>query len=399
VFRAAAHRFKYSSDQTPRMRHRGEPLRIGCQLTTTEDWKPQRESTRSVLAWLSGLLQADATLEAVVLAPRSRRDFLEDLAAKFHGRLRILPDPSQRLALMSTAAESAECSVWVTPSEHPAMQSSDLSFPTPQVILQVTPPTIDRNIDPTPRIFLSTTVRDSFVSATKDHITPTCVHTTAPPNSSHSSDIDRDIFKILKRPYLFISGVMINLENFKAVLNAFRILREEYGIIEWDFVIGNDNLDWSEELQLQIQHGRLEEHVHRLPPLDSATLREVYRKSVVVVFPSQDDVCGLSLHEALDCDVPVVCADITVYREWLGASLASAEPTNEFPQIFFQPDQPRSIARALFAIYERRESILSAQRKHIESILSRTWCDDAHQTIEWLREIVAHWEKSHFKRQ
>ena len=52
-----------------------------------------------------------------------------------------------------------------------------------------------------------------------------------------------------------------------------------------------------------------------LPFLDRATLAAVYRRSALVLLPSEREGFGLPVLEALACGTPVVASDIDALRE------------------------------------------------------------------------------------
>jgi glycosyltransferase involved in cell wall biosynthesis len=63
------------------------------------------------------------------------------------------------------------------------------------------------------------------------------------------------------------------------------------------------------------------DRVSVLPVLDDRTLAAVYRRSAVVVLPSEREGFGLPVIEALACGTPVVASDLSVLREVGGSSV------------------------------------------------------------------------------
>jgi glycosyltransferase involved in cell wall biosynthesis len=70
----------------------------------------------------------------------------------------------------------------------------------------------------------------------------------------------------------------------------------------------------------------LEPFIVVLPFLDRATLAAVYRRSALVLLPSEREGFGLPVLEALACGTPVVASDIDALREVGGAAVQYCPP-------------------------------------------------------------------------
>jgi glycosyltransferase involved in cell wall biosynthesis len=70
----------------------------------------------------------------------------------------------------------------------------------------------------------------------------------------------------------------------------------------------------------------LDDLVVVLPFLDRATLAAVYRRSALVLLPSEREGFGLPVLEALACGTPIVASDIDALREVGGAAAQYCEP-------------------------------------------------------------------------
>ena len=70
----------------------------------------------------------------------------------------------------------------------------------------------------------------------------------------------------------------------------------------------------------------LEDRIVVLPFLDRSTLAAVYRRSALVLLPSEREGFGLPALEALACGTPVVASDIAALREVGGDAIAYCPP-------------------------------------------------------------------------
>ena len=70
----------------------------------------------------------------------------------------------------------------------------------------------------------------------------------------------------------------------------------------------------------------LDDRIVVLPFLDRATLASVYRRSAVVLLPSEREGFGLPVLEALACGTPVVASDLPSLREVGGGAAAYCAP-------------------------------------------------------------------------
>lgn len=72
----------------------------------------------------------------------------------------------------------------------------------------------------------------------------------------------------------------------------------------------------------------VDEHVVVLPFVDSGTLAAIYRRSAVVLMPSEREGFGLPVVEALACGTAVVASDIAALRE-VGGAAAEYAPLDD----------------------------------------------------------------------
>lgn len=118
----------------------------------------------------------------------------------------------------------------------------------------------------------------------------------------------------------------------------------------------------------------IEDAIVVLPFLDRSTLAAVYRRSAVVLLPSEREGFGLPLLEALACGTPVVASDIEPLRE-VGGAAALYCP---------QDDVDAWVSAVTEVLAERRAAPLrwrARQRAGIDRAASFSWSRYAVQLI------------------
>jgi glycosyltransferase involved in cell wall biosynthesis len=96
-----------------------------------------------------------------------------------------------------------------------------------------------------------------------------------------------------------------------------------------------------------------------------AELPQVYREADAFVFASTCECCPVTLGEAMSSGLPILCSDRPVIREMACDS-----------GVYFEPEQPASIAAAIRRIVEDNELRAMSARRAFELSTCRTW--DSH---------------------
>lgn len=103
------------------------------------------------------------------------------------------------------------------------------------------------------------------------------------------------------------------------VLKAVRRVRHDVRLVR----VGGA---FTAEQRALVRELQLDDFIVSLPFLDRATLAAVYRRSAVVLLPSEREGFGLPVLEALACGTPVVASDIEALREVGGDAVRYCPP-------------------------------------------------------------------------
>jgi len=116
-----------------------------------------------------------------------------------------------------------------------------------------------------------------------------------------------------------------------------------------------------------------------LPFLDRSTLAAVYRRSALVLLPSEREGFGLPLLEALACGTPIIASDIEPLRE-VGADAVA----------YCDPEDVRAWTEAVLRILaEDRGRLLARRDAGIARAASFSWSRYAADVVALYARIAA----------
>jgi glycosyltransferase involved in cell wall biosynthesis len=117
-------------------------------------------------------------------------------------------------------------------------------------------------------------------------------------------------------------------KNFVRLIEAYAQLARKRPDVP-DLVIVGDDQDpeyHQKMIAARAATGELAQNIHLVGAVAYEQVREYYRNASLFVFPSYLETFGHPLLEAMGCDLPVVAADLPVFREIAGDAVLYADP-------------------------------------------------------------------------
>ena len=124
----------------------------------------------------------------------------------------------------------------------------------------------------------------------------------------------------LARPYFLMVGTIEPRKNHLLMLQVWqRLVREQGEAAPMLVLIGQQGWECEHVVRLLERATELREHVLQLRRCTDLALRRWLAHAQALLFPSFAEGFGLPVLEALELGVPVIAADLPVYREFAGA--------------------------------------------------------------------------------
>jgi glycosyltransferase involved in cell wall biosynthesis len=156
-------------------------------------------------------------------------------------------------------------------------------------------------------------VAKASVPLERTSVVPNGPHPSCTPTAEPAADLDAA--RLLGPRSVFTDilhvGSTIARKRIDVLLRVFRALRANNGSLRLVRVGG----PFTASQQTLVRELGLGDSIVVLPMLDRATLAAVYRRSAVVLMPSEREGFGLPVLEALACGTPVVASDVPALRE------------------------------------------------------------------------------------
>jgi glycosyltransferase involved in cell wall biosynthesis len=181
-------------------------------------------------------------------------------------------------------------------------------------------------------------------------------------------------------PYILSVSSIYRYKNFVKLIEAYALLAKRRRDIP-DLVIVGDDLDpeYAQKMKAARAATRsLAEQIHILGEVPYADIPSWYAGAELFVFPSHLETFGHPLLEAMASDVPVVAADVPVFREIAGDAAFFADPHSA-------PALASAMQDALF-IAPARDMLVKRGRERVREF---SWERSAQRLIALFSDVHA----------
>jgi len=192
---------------------------------------------------------------------------------------------------------------------------------------------------------------------------------------AHTPEGDKKIQDVKKKlqldqkPYLLYTGVWRSHKNLPNLLQAFHILKNEYGFDGNLVITGRKDPVYAPELEEKTLTLKLENDVIFTGLVEEKDLVPLYNGALAYVFPSLYEGFGLPPLEAMQCGVPVVASNISSIPEICGKDNA----------VFFDPQDPQNMAEKIFEVTSQktlREKLIANGLQRVKQFSWKTMCEE-----------------------
>jgi glycosyltransferase involved in cell wall biosynthesis len=167
-------------------------------------------------------------------------------------------------------------------------------------------------------------------------------------------------------------------KNYETLVESVRRLRERGAPVQVAIVGGDADPDHHRRLRARIDACGLGDRVRLLGAVEYDAVQRFYAAAAGFVFPSWLETFGHPLLEAMAAGVPLVAADIPVFREIAGDGALYADP--------FDAD---ALAAAMATVEEDPEGSARRARRAFERSGEFTWERTAVRTLEAFEQAAA----------
>jgi glycosyltransferase involved in cell wall biosynthesis len=181
-------------------------------------------------------------------------------------------------------------------------------------------------------------------------------------------------------PYILSVSSIYRYKNFVKLIEAYALLAKRRADVP-DLVIVGDDQDPEYARKMEAARaaaGPLAEHIHILGEVPYSQIPSWYAGSELFVFPSYLETFGHPLLEAMASDVPVVAADIPVFREVGGDAAFYADPHSAEA---FANAMQHALGSAL-----AREMLVKRGRERVRGL---SWSRSAERLLSLFAEVEA----------
>jgi glycosyltransferase involved in cell wall biosynthesis len=165
-----------------------------------------------------------------------------------------------------------------------------------------------------------------------------------------------------RKPQLIYTGSLYPHKNIKLIVQALPFLPE------FTLLLAGSRTVFQEELRQYVAQQHLTNRVEFLGHLTDQALIKRYQQAYAFVFPSLSEGFGLPGLEAMAAGLPVIAADIPVFKEVYGEAAA-----------YFDPNSVAELVETVRVIEPSWASLVKAGRKRVKQF---SWDEMVTTTVE-----------------
>jgi glycosyltransferase involved in cell wall biosynthesis len=182
------------------------------------------------------------------------------------------------------------------------------------------------------------------------------------------------------RPYILSVSSIYRYKNYVRLIEAYAKLARRLPDAPDLLIVGDDqDPPYARRMEkARLATGALAQRIHILGEVPYAEVRGYYAGAELFVFPSYLETFGHPLLEAMASRVPLVAADIAVFREIAGNSALYADP--------YRPEALASAMEEALTSAPRREELLARGRERVRDF---PWTRSAERHLALIRELAA----------
>lgn len=180
----------------------------------------------------------------------------------------------------------------------------------------------------------------------------------------------------IQRPYLLGVGTLQPRKNFRRLIEAYHLLRQERSIPHQLVIAGGRGWLYEPILEAIESHG-LQEDVRLIGFVDDTDLPALYTGADLFAFPSLYEGFGIPVLEAMACGTPVVAADASSLPEVAGEAALLVSPTDI-----------EALAEALWLGLDDSELRETLRARGWEQCRRFTWSASAQQLLASYTDLI-----------
>ncbi len=184
---------------------------------------------------------------------------------------------------------------------------------------------------------------------------------------------------VRERPFILSVSSIYRYKNFLNLIRAYASLAARREELPDLVIVGDDqDPDYARAMRAAVAESGCAERIRLVGEVPYHEVRSYYRQARLFVFPSYLETFGHPLLEAMASEVPLVAADIPVFREIAGDAAFYADPHD-----------PDALAHCMEEALFRLEADETLVKRGAERVRRFTWGRSAARLLGLFDEVLA----------